>query len=150
VSPSTTSPEHLQADVPRIVVAVLHPTMRRYVCDLIEQGCRCWLATTSPEPSALHEVVTSLHPDAIVIEASTFPQCCPDMADTFPVDHVVVVGPYPDDAYRDAAMQAGAGAWIPRDRLATELVHELRRITGQRDCRCGCQDRISDSGPIGS
>jgi DNA-binding NarL/FixJ family response regulator len=150
VSPSPTSPECLRADVPRIVVAFLHPTMRRYICDLIEQGCQCWLATASPEPSALHEVVTSLHPDAIVIEASTFPQCCPDIVDTVPVEHVVVVGPYPDDAKRDAALQAGAGAWIPRDRLATELVHELRRITGQRGCPCGCQDQSSGSGVIGS
>jgi DNA-binding NarL/FixJ family response regulator len=118
-----------------------HPTMRRYVCDLIERGCRCWLATTIPEPGPLHDVITNLHPDAIVLEAAQFPQCCPAIGDTFPISHIVVIGPYPDDAYRDAAYAAGAGAWIPRDRLPDELVHELHRIIGLTGCDCGCRDQ---------
>ena len=117
-----------------------HPTMRRYVCDLIEQGCRCWLATSSPEPVQLGHIVATLHPDVVVLESSTFPACCSGTSDVFPVEHVVVVGPYPDDAYRDAALAAGAGAWIPRDGLSNQLIHELLRITGQTDCTCGCQD----------
>lgn len=137
--PATTADEH-QTDVPRIVVAMNHPTMRRYVCDLIERGCRCWLATATPDPSSLHEVIANLHPDAIVLEASRFPQCCPDIGDTFPIRHIIVIGPYPDDAYRDAAHAAGAGAWIPRDHLSADLVHEVHRITGVAGCNCGCQE----------
>jgi DNA-binding NarL/FixJ family response regulator len=138
VSASATT-DRPDALVPRIVVAMAHPTMRRYVCDLIEQGCRCWLATAAPESAQLREIVASLHPDAIVLESSQFPACCPDMADTFPVEHVVVIGPYPDDAYRDAALTAGAGAWISRDRLPHDLVHVLHGITGQAGCNCGCE-----------
>lgn len=144
-----TSTEDRAGLVPRVVVAMVHPTMRRYVCDLIEQGCRCWLATSTPDPDRLRDVVASLHPDAIVLESSRFPACCPDMADTFPIEHVVVIGPYPDVAYRDAALAAGAGAWIPRDRLTHDLIHELYRITGHGGCTCGCQDHaVSDeAGP---
>jgi DNA-binding NarL/FixJ family response regulator len=138
MSPTTTTDDRLDGRVPRVVVAMSHPTMRRYVCDLIEQSCRCWLATTRPNAAELRDVIASLHPDVIVLEASRFPGCCPNMADTFPVGHVVVIGPYPDDAYRDAALTAGAGAWIPRDRLPNDLISELNRISGEAGCSCGC------------
>ena len=124
--------------VPRFVVAVRHPTMRRYLCDLIEQHCRCWLATTSPEPVALRAAMAELQPDALIVEAATLSGATRALAGT--TTHVVVIGPTPDDAYRDAALDAGADAWIARDDVATALLPALEHIRCSAGCRCGCHD----------
>jgi DNA-binding NarL/FixJ family response regulator len=139
VSPTTTTDDRVDALVPRVVVAMVHPTMRRYVCDLIEQGCRCWLATTPPDPAQLTSIVVDLHPDLVLLEASRFPDCWPELADVLGNAHLLVVGPVPDDAYREAALAAGACAWISRDELPSELVNELGRITEKGGCNCGCR-----------
>lgn len=146
MSPFATIAEHSDARVPRIVVAVSHPTMRRYVCDLIEQGCRCWLATATNEPAQLRNRVATLHPDVIVLEASRFPDCLPDVIDSFPVGRVVVIGPYAND---DARL-AGAGAWISHDRLPTDLVPALHGIVDGSGCSCHPETPVASTKEVTS
>ncbi|MBI2705524.1 MAG: response regulator transcription factor [Actinobacteria bacterium] len=125
-------------EAPRIVVAVVHPTMRRYICDLIEQGCQCWIATSGPDPDELQQTVLALRPDVVVLEAAQFPASYPRIVEVVPASRIVVIGRYADEAYRDAAMAAGAGDWISRDELSSRLAPVVQRITSHAGCRCGC------------
>lgn len=112
--------------IPRIVVALSHPTMRRYVCDVIEQGCRCWLATTPPGPEELAATVAALSPDIVVLDSEAF--AAPSSSNLGLLSpHMLVIGPRPDGAYRDVALRAGARGWVSRDRVATDLLPEIRR-----------------------
>lgn len=129
-------------DVPRIVVAVAHPTMRRYLCDLIEQSCRCWLATTSSDPDELQAALGTLRPDVLVVDHALRPANGQRLQSAFPASQVLVIGPEPDPAYRAAAIGVGAGAWLSRDDLATELVPELARILATCGCGCGCEPPV--------
>jgi DNA-binding NarL/FixJ family response regulator len=138
VSMSATPVEHAARTVPRYLVAMSHPTTRRYVCDLIEQHCRCWIATTSPEAGPLSNALDDLYPDALIIEAATLTQAAPEIGER--ATHIVVIGPQPDPAYSDLAIEAGADAWVARDRLSTELLPALEHIQCDTDCRCGCHD----------
>lgn len=126
-------------DVPRIVVAVAHPTMRRYLCDLIEQRCRCWLATTSSDPDELQAALGTLRPDVLVVDHALRPVNGARRKSAFPAAQVLVIGPEPDPAYRAAAISGGAGAWLSRDDLETELVPALARMLAEGGCGCGCE-----------
>lgn len=125
-STSTVDRDHPKG-TPRIVVAVAHPTMRRYLCDLIEQNCRCWLATSSPEAKVLDAALANLAPDILVVDDLA---CFGDYQrwTAVPTDRVIVIGPEPDNSYRAAAMDAGVGAWVSRDQVDTELVLQLERM----------------------
>ena len=132
-----TIPTHTLSDgPPKVLVALAHPTLRRYVCDVIEQGCRCWLATTAPGPGMV-DLVAELGPDAVVTDQSGF-SVLREQGAAIPSTHVLVLGP-DDDAYRDAAMRAGAGAWVDRGTAPAALVAELDGMLGR--CTCGCQRR---------
>lgn len=122
--------------VPRFLVAMRHPTARRYVCDLIEQHCRCWLATAAPGAETLRSALDDLQPDALIVEAPTVRDLpCESLRRTW---HLIVIGPEADDAYRHQAVQAGADAWIPRDHLGTELIPALQAIPCGSACSCAC------------
>jgi len=122
--------------VPRFLVAMRHPTARRYVCDLIEQHCRCWLATTPPKAETLRSALDDLRPDALIVEAPTVQDLPRDLPQR--TWHLIVIGPEADDAYRHQAVRAGADAWISRDHLGTELIPTLQAITCRPVCSCGC------------
>jgi DNA-binding NarL/FixJ family response regulator len=124
-----------EARIPRIVVALAHPTMRRYLCDLIEQGCRCWLATTGPGSEELAETVAALCPDVVVIDTAAF-SARGDATPVLPARQMLVIGSEPDAAYRQSALRAGAGGWVGRDHVATELLPEIRRMLEGSGCEC--------------
>lgn len=138
MSPSAALANTHTRAIPRFLVAMGHPTTRRYVCDLVEQHCRCWIATASPEPALLAAALDDLRPDALIIEAATLNDAAAALTDQ--VTHIVVIGPQPDTAYRDLALEAGADAWVARDRVATDLVAVLDHIRCDPMCQCGCHD----------
>jgi DNA-binding NarL/FixJ family response regulator len=137
--PTDSADRGSRQEVPRIVVAVAHPTMRRYLCDLIEQNCRCWLATTSSDPDELQAALGRLCPDVLVVDHALRPVNGNRRQAAFPAAQVLVIGPEPDSAYREAAIDGGAGAWLSRDDLETELVPELARMLADCGCGCGCE-----------
>lgn len=124
------------APAPRVLVALAHPTMRRYVCDLIEHRCRCWVATAAPT-SELAAVVADLGADAVVTDASGL-RVLAAAGSLAPPAPVLVIGP-DDEAYRDAALLAGAGAWVARTHAPETLGSELAEMLER--CTCGCQPR---------
>ena len=133
--PATIAERAHEARFPRIVVALAHPTMRRYVCDLIEQGCRCWLATTPPEWGPLIETVEALRPDVIVADAAAFSAAVGSTA-LLPAYPMLVIGSEPDGPYREAAVRAGARGWVGGDRLHRQLLPALGQILEASGCSC--------------
>jgi DNA-binding NarL/FixJ family response regulator len=136
MSRSAATAEPASPTIPRFLIAMRHPTSRRYVSDLIEQHCRCWIATTSPDGDEVIAALDELRPDALLIEASLLNETATDLGKR--TTHLVVIGPQPDDAYRDIALRAGADAWISRDQLATQLVPAIEHLQCDPDCQCGC------------
>lgn len=130
---TTTTARATHPEPPKVLVALAHPTLRRYVCDLIERGCRCWVATAAPAPG-LVDIVAELGPDAVVTDGSGF-AVLRDEGSLIPTTHVLVIGP-DDEAYRDAAIRAGAGAWVDRGSTHVSLVAELDGMFER--CTCGC------------
>lgn len=112
--------------IPRIVVGMTHPMACHYVCDLINQHCRCWTATSTPGPGLI-DLVESLGPDIVVAEL-----------DTDGVHHlaasgarcIVAVDRRNDQAYRAEMIAAGAEVWIARDRLDMDLTSALQATRG--------------------
>ena len=136
--PADSADRGSRQEVPRIVVAVAHPTMRRYLCDLIEQSCRCWLATTSSDPDELQAALARLHPDVLVVDHALRPINGERHRPGVPMQ-TLVIGPERDPSYRATAMDRGAGAWVSRDDLDTDLVPQLARLLEHSGCGCGCE-----------
>ncbi len=115
---------------PRVLVAIRHRTMRRYTREVLEHECGCWVAEESADDELLVAALDRVQPDLLVIDTGQFPDCCAVALDAFPTHRVVVIGPEPGPSYRKSAIERGAGAWIPRDRIGEELERVSRRLLG--------------------
>lgn len=115
---------------PRILLAMTHPTMRALTSELLERegGCRVRAVTASDQ--TLADAVDQGYPDVVVLDTGRFPDGCRRALRRFPSEHMIVIGPEPDDAYRAAALTAGAGGWLAREQIAGDLVAEVWRVLG--------------------
>ncbi|MGD9795495.1 MAG: hypothetical protein AB7V43_18680 [Acidimicrobiia bacterium] len=121
---------------PRVLVVIEHPAMLRYTRELLERECACWVATETSSGQELVEALDRLDPDLLIVDAGAFPSCCPAALSRIALDRVIVIGPEPDIAYRDAALTNGAGGWIARDEVGERLGTEMRRVLGCRHDPC--------------
>lgn len=121
---------------PHVLVAMHHPVMLRLTRELLEREFGCWVVTEARTGRALARALERSHPDLMVIDAGDFPSCCLAALDLIPRDRVIVIGPEPDPAYQAAALTNGAGAWLPRDRVAEDLGPAMRDILGCRQESC--------------
>jgi DNA-binding NarL/FixJ family response regulator len=112
-----------------VLVAIRHPAMRRYTCEILERDCACSIVAELDGEEMLADALARSRPDLVLIDTGEFPRCCTPALATYPTERVIVVGPEPEGDYRTAALTRGAGAWIPRDRLAEELQREVRRLS---------------------
>jgi len=112
----------------RVLVAMSHPTMRALTCELLEGEGRCRVTGVVGSDPALADAVGRERPDLVVLDTARFPDGCRQALGRFPFDQVIVIGPEPRHAYRRAALAAGAGAWVARDRLADDLIPEVWRL----------------------
>lgn len=115
---------------PWVLVAVRHPVMRRYIAELLACEARQWRASELGPGEMLPAAIERFRPDLLVVDSSDFPACCLAAIEAFPSDRVVVVGPEPDPAYRDAAVAHGAAACITRDDVGDQLVSTMRSLLG--------------------
>ncbi len=129
VTPSSCSCDSEDAG-PRVLVAVRHPTMRRYAAELLGRAGGCWVSTEITDGEMLPPAIARFQPDVLVVDAGDFPACCQAALEAFPRDRVVVIGPEPDPSYGAAAIADGAAACVTRDNIADELAPALRAILG--------------------
>ncbi len=125
---------------PSVIVVVAHATLRRLIVELLERDQACWQLRTVAHRPDLAAAILAERPDLVLVDAGDFPRCCRDALGSFDLQHVVVIGPEPDAAYERAARRAGAGAWLPRDRVGEDLI----------TCMCralGCTHRLAPTQP---
>lgn len=128
---------------PRVLVALAHPAMQRFTIELLEREHGCWVAW--PLDGDLDTALRTQRPDLVVLDASTFAACCTGGQCGYRCDRMVVIGPEPDRAYRDAALNGGAGGWVPRDSLADELSGAMRAALGCCHGPCPAPARVATS-----
>lgn len=136
-SPGPTSePCPVCDEAPTVLVAVRHPVMRRWTGELLASEHGCW---TIAQPHRGELLVTAIHrtrPALVLVDSIDFPACCLAALGELPPGRVIVVGPEPDHAYRDAALGNGAAGWLARDEVADKLSAEMRRVLGCRHDPC--------------
>jgi DNA-binding NarL/FixJ family response regulator len=115
---------------PRVLVVMRHPAMLRYTRELLERECGCWVATEARVGLAVAPALDAVTADLLVIDAADFFACSSALRDHVARGRVIVIGPEPDRAYRDAALANGAGGWLARDEVADRLGGEMRRVLG--------------------
>lgn len=128
---------------PRVLVAIRHPAMRRFTRELLERDHGCWVATAAGLEEPLEVALARTRPDLLIVDAADFPGCCRAALERFPSDRVVVVGPEPDLSYRHAALAAGAGGWLPRERVDQELGLAMRAALGCHHDPCPSGDHYA-------
>lgn len=112
---------------PRVLVGIRHRAMRELTRKLLERELG-WTIDKMGDTEMLVDAIERSGPDAIVIDAGDFPACCQAALDRFPCDRVIVVGPEPDDRHRTIVLAEGAASWVTRERIAEELVAQLRSL----------------------
>ncbi len=106
---------------PAVLVAVRHPVLRRWTTELLEGARGCWATVQSGDSELLADAIARIGPDVVVLDSLDFPACCKTALTDLGRDHVVVIGPEPDLAYRQSALDQGAGGWVSQDRIADDL-----------------------------
>lgn len=114
---------------PSVVVAIVHPALRRLILDLLERDRARWRLHALDDRNDLLAVVIAAGPDLVVLDDGDI-GWCRALAPHFAPDRVIVIGPEPDPAYEHAARRAGAGAWLSRDRVADDLIPSMRHVLG--------------------
>lgn len=113
---------------PAVVVAVAHHTLRHLIVELLEQDRARWQIHALADRRELPALVAAAEPELLVLDDGDLAWCRDVPA--FPAHRVIVIGPELDAAYERAARQAGAGAWLTRDRLGEDLIGCMRRALG--------------------
>ena len=122
----------VRAGRPHVVVAVAHRAMRSLIVDLLDRDRNRdsgldhgrWVVSAVDSMSELGDAASS-HPDLVIVDTADFAGCCCRLPASFALDRVVVIGPEPDPAYRQAALKLGAGGWLSRDCVAEDLCDAL-------------------------
>lgn len=117
-----------------MVVVVAHRGMRALIVDLLARDGGRWVVSTIDGVAELDKQSPNIRDLLLVVDTADFDACCRQLPASFPIHHVVVIGPEPDLAYRQAALRRGAGAWLSRERVAEELHDCLCSALG---CACG-------------
>ena len=131
---------------PRVLVAVRHPDMGRYIRELLEREHHCWTGDVVGPDELLADAVDRVAPDLVIVDAADFPECCRHQLATGPA-RVLVIGPEPDAAYARAAFARGAGAGLSREDVGDGLGPALRAILGCVHDPCPEPNDAVESGP---
>ncbi len=109
---------------PHVAVVVAHHTMRALIVELLRRDLGSWTVSAIDGVSEIDHVAPP-HPDLVIVDTADFDAVRRQLPATLALARVVVIGPEPDPAYREASVHFGAGAWLSRDRIAEELCPAL-------------------------
>ena len=101
--------------------------MRALTSELLERDGACRVTGVGGDDQELAAAIDRDHPDLVILDTGEFPACCPVALGRFRFERVIVIGPEPACSYRAAALAAGAGAWVSRDRVGDDLIVEVCR-----------------------
>lgn len=114
---------------PTAVIAVDHDALRQLIVALLCRDDVSWGVC----PCVMTDVAQTAAgngADVAVVATAHFPSACGDLLAVLPAEKVVVIGPEPEGAYERAARDAGAGAWVSRDRIGEDLRSALHTVLG--------------------
>lgn len=114
---------------PSVVLAIVHPALRRLILDLLGRDRARWQVHAVTDRRDLPAIVTAADPDLVVLDDEDL-GWCQELPSVFAPQRVIVIGPEPDPAYELAAKGAGAGAWLCRDRVGEDLIPSMRSVLG--------------------
>lgn len=109
---------------PHVVLVVAHRGMRNLIVELLRRDLGCWTVSVIDSVPEVDQSASS-HPDIVIVDTADFAMVRRQLPSTFALARVVVIGPEPDPAYRQAAIHFGVGAWLSRDCIAEELCAAL-------------------------
>ncbi len=121
---------------PTVLVAIRHSVMQRWTGELLASEHGCWTVTQPGPEEMLADAIARTQPELVIVDSVDFPACCQAALRTLPPDHVIVIGPEPDPAYRARALTLGAGGWVCRDHVGDELSAVMRAALGCRHHPC--------------
>lgn len=108
-------------------------TFRRLIVRVLEQHFADMIAFVSDADSWSLARSSVVAPRAVLLglgaEGLVDPQLLATIHIALPYVPIIVLGHLDDAAYRDAALAAGAAAFISKDDLGVELIPVLRRLT---------------------
>jgi hypothetical protein len=99
--------------------------MRIFIVELLTRDSGEWDVATV-EDLATIVVKDGIHPELAIVDTSNFARCLSELPVGYAPGRLVVIGPEPDPAYRQAALEGGAGAWLSRDDVANDLGQAMR------------------------
>jgi DNA-binding NarL/FixJ family response regulator len=138
---------------PTVLVAIRHPVMRRWTCELLASEHGCWNVAQPAGDEMVVDAIARDRPALVIVDSADFPACCEAALRALPPGQVIVIGPEPDRAYRSRALALGAGGWVCRDHVGEELTAAMRAALGCRHCSCGPAASVpapsQDSAPTG-
>lgn len=117
---------------PTVLVAIRHPVMRRWTGELLGAERGSWTVIEPRSSEMLADAIRRVRPALVIVDSIDFPACCQAALRTLPPEHVIVIGPEPDRAYRSRALALGAGGWVCRDHVGDELTAAIRTAIGCR------------------
>lgn len=120
---------------PKVLVAIRHPAMRRWTCELLASEHR-WTVAEPTAGEMIADAIERIRPTLVIVDSVDFPACCQAALRSLPPDRVIVVGPEPDRAYRSRALALGAGGWVCRDHVGDELNAVMRTALVSGDYPC--------------
>jgi DNA-binding NarL/FixJ family response regulator len=135
---------------PNVLVAIRHPVMRRWTCELLASEHGCWTVSEPGSGEMLADAIRRTQPALVIVDSIDFPACCQAALRTLPPEHVIVIGPEPDQAYRARALALGAGGWVCRDHVGDELSAAMRAALGCRHDPCAPGSPTADRQPHAS
>lgn len=115
-----------------VLIAIRHRPMRRLTRQVLQHEVPGCTVEEQGDQELLVDAARRVRPTVLVVDTSDFPACCEVTLASFPPERVIVISPEPEAAYRAAALNGGAGASLPRDRISDDLRRALRTVLGCR------------------
>jgi two-component system, NarL family, response regulator NreC len=131
------SPTGSETPLVRVVVAVRHALMRRGLQTLLENEAGIKVVAASNDPGFVADQIAQQHPDVLVIDLRMeggssvdsirhFRELAPDVA-------IVALTMEDSVMFAERAFEAGATAYVLKDRADVDLVDAIRRAAqGER------------------
>lgn len=134
---------------PVVLVAVRHRLLRRWISELLDGACGCWTTVFAVDDELLAHAIARINPDVVAVDSYEFPACCQTALTDLRPGQVVVVGPEPDHAYRQWAIDRGAGGWVSQDHIGDDLAREVWTALGCGHHACSLRPlmTIGDASP---
>lgn len=123
-----------------IIFIDANTVFRRLITHVFERYFTDAIALVSDAASWPLTTLPTITPQAVLLglgaEGLADPQVLSAIQIVLPCIPIVVLGHLDDVAYRDAAISAGAAAFVSKEEIGANLIPVLRRLTSSNESMC--------------